>query len=63
MTKKHYIQLAADLRVNWYMDVDQSSKNEVKTFMLVLETIAQNLKRENSAFNKERFFDAVLTKK
>ena len=58
MSRKDYITLAADLAIDWNYAI-YHGEAAMDMFNMVLDTICHSLKRDNSAFDRDKFVSAV----
>ena len=58
MTRKGYVTMASDLAIDWQY-AQAHGKVAMDTFDMVFDTICHTLKRDNSAFDRDKFRVAV----
>lgn len=58
MSRKDYITLAADLAIDWNYAI-YDGEHAMHMFDMVLDTLCQALKRDNSAFDAVKFVIAI----
>jgi len=58
MSRKDYVTLAADLAIDWNYAI-YHGEAAMDMFNMVLDTICDSLKRDNSAFDRDKFVSAV----
>jgi hypothetical protein len=58
MSRKDYITLAADLAIDWNYAI-YHGEAAMDMFNMVLDTLCHSLKRDNSAFDRDKFVSAV----
>ncbi len=58
MTRKGYVTMASDLAIDWKY-AQAHGTVAMDTFDMVFDTICHTLKRDNSAFDRDKFRVAV----